>query len=119
MELAWDSAKWLVLFCFRVLLSIVTGVWYRSRDSAVGIASVYGLNDPGVGIRVPVEARIFSSRSSRPVLGPTQPPVQWVPGALSPGKKLPGREADHSPPTSADVKKTWIYTSTSPYVFMA
>jgi hypothetical protein len=25
---------------------------------------------------------------------------------------LPGREADHSPPTRAKVKKLWIYTST-------
>jgi hypothetical protein len=47
------------------------------------------------------------------------PPIQWVPGDLSPGLKRPGREADHSPPTSAEVKKTWIYTLTSPYVFMA
>jgi hypothetical protein len=39
-------------------------------------------------------------------------------GALSPGVKRPGREADHSPPTSAEVNKTWIYTSTPPYVFM-
>jgi hypothetical protein len=29
------------------------------------------------------------------------------------------READHPPQTSAEVKKTWIYTSTPPYVFMA
>jgi hypothetical protein len=54
----------------------------------------------------------FFSTLSRPVLGPTQPPIQWVPGALSPGVKLRGREADHSPPTNAEVKKTWIYTST-------
>jgi hypothetical protein len=31
----------------------------------------------------------------------------------------PGSEADHSPPSSAEVKNTWIYTSTLPYVFMA
>jgi hypothetical protein len=52
------------------------------------------------------------STSSRPALGPTQSPIQWVPGALSPGVKLQGREADHLPPTSAEVKNTWIYTST-------
>jgi hypothetical protein len=40
-------------------------------------------------------------------------------GGLSPAVKRPGREADHSPPASAKVKKTWIYTSTPPYVFMA
>jgi hypothetical protein len=51
---------------------------------------------------------------SRPVLGPTQPRIQCVPGV-----KRPGREADHSPPTSAEVKKMWIYTSTPPYAFMA
>jgi hypothetical protein len=59
------------------------------------------------------------SRSSRPALRSTQPPLQWVPGALSPGVKRPGREVDHSPPTSAEVKKMWIYTSAPPYAFMA
>jgi hypothetical protein len=42
---------------------------------------------------------------SRMALGPTQPRIQWVPGALSLGVKLPGREADHSPPYSAYVKE--------------
>jgi hypothetical protein len=50
---------------------------------------------------------------------PTQPPIEGVPGALSPGVKWQGREADHSPPTNAEVKKMWIYTSTPPYVFMS
>jgi hypothetical protein len=59
------------------------------------------------------------SMSSRPALGPTQPPVQWIPGAVSSGVKQPGREADHSPATSARVKKIWIYTSIPPYSFMA
>jgi hypothetical protein len=44
------------------------------------------------------------STSSRPVLGPTQPPIQRVLRALPPGVKRPGRDADHSPPTSAEVK---------------
>jgi hypothetical protein len=57
--------------------------------------------------------------SSRLALESTKPPVQWVPGALSPGVKRTGREADHSPPTSDEVKKMWIYTSTPPYAFMA
>jgi hypothetical protein len=35
------------------------------------------------------------------------------------GVKRPGREGDHSPLTSAEVKNTWIYTSTPPLVFMA
>jgi hypothetical protein len=38
---------------------------------------------------------------------------------MFPGVKRPGREADHSPSTSAEVKKMWIYTSTPPYAFMA
>jgi hypothetical protein len=33
---------------------------------------------------------------SRTALGPTQPPIQWVSGALSLGVKRPGREADRS-----------------------
>jgi hypothetical protein len=90
----------------------------ESRDSVVGIATDYGLHDLGVGVRVPVGSRAFSP-ASRPALGPTQPPIQWVPGSLSPVVKRQGREADHSPATSAEVKKIWIYTSTPPYAFMA
>jgi hypothetical protein len=71
-----------------------------------------------VGVRVPVGSTILFSTSSKPALGSTQPPIEWVPGALSPGVKRQGREADHSPPTSAEVKKMWIYTSTLPYAFM-
>jgi hypothetical protein len=33
-------------------------------------------------------------------------------GALSPEVKRQRREADHSPPTSDEVKKMWIYTPT-------
>jgi hypothetical protein len=68
------------------------------------IETDYLLDNRGVGVRVPVGSRIFST-SSRPALGSTELPIQWVPGALSPGVKRQGREADHSPPISAEVKK--------------
>jgi hypothetical protein len=42
--------------------------------------------------------------ASRPALGPTQPPIQCVPGALSLEVKRPGREAYHSPPSRSEVK---------------
>jgi hypothetical protein len=38
-----------------------------------------------------------------------QPFIHWVLAALSPEVKRPGREADNSPPTTAEVKKTWVY----------
>jgi hypothetical protein len=52
-------------------------------------------------------------------MGSTQTPIQWVLGALSPGVKRPEREADHSPPASAEDKNAWGYTSTPQYVFVA
>jgi hypothetical protein len=81
-----------------ILYSVV--IFYG--NSSVGIATSYGLDDLG---SIPGREEMFPfSTSSRPALGPTQPPIQWVPEALSPGLKGPGREADHSPPSSADVK---------------
>jgi hypothetical protein len=41
------------------------------------------------------------------------------PAALSLGVKRPGREADHSHKSSAEVKNAWSYTSTLRYAFMA
>jgi hypothetical protein len=40
-------------------------------------------------------------------------------GTLSSGIKQQGYEANYSPPTSAEVKKIWMYTSTLPYAFTA
>jgi len=53
--------------------------------------------------------------------------LRGPPGLLSNGyqgffpwrvKQL-GHEADHSPPSRAEVKNAWSYTSTRPYAFMA
>jgi hypothetical protein len=60
-----------------------------SRDSLVVMALGYGLDDSGsippggVGI-------FFFSTASRSTLGPNQPPIQWVPGGVSPGGKAAG-----------------------------
>jgi hypothetical protein len=74
----------------------------ESRDSTVGIGTGYELNDQGVGVRVPV-----GQEENRLDLfcGPPSLLSKGIPGDLSPGVKQPGREADHSPPTSAEDKK--------------
>jgi hypothetical protein len=85
--------------------------------SIVGIMTGYGLDDSGVGVPSPGRVKNFLfSTSFRSALAPTKPPIQWVAGALSPGAQQLVREADHLPPTSAEVKKTWIYTSTPPHM---
>jgi hypothetical protein len=70
--------------------------------SSVSAGTGDGLD--GHGLILQGQEIFLYSTASRPALGPTQPPVQWVPEALSPGVKRPGCEADHSPPSSAEVK---------------
>jgi len=48
---------------------------YSGPDSSVSIATDYGLDGPGSN---PSRDEIFLP--SRPALGPTQPPLKWVPG---------------------------------------
>jgi len=61
--------------------------------------------------------RIFPFTTFSPALGPTQPPIQRLTGALSLGVKLPGCEVDHSLPSCSEIRNAWGYTSTLPYVF--
>ena len=72
----------------------------RGPGSSVGIVIGYELDGLGIESRW---GRDFP-HLSRPALGPTQPPVQWVLG-LSRGKERPGRDADPSPLSSAMVMK--------------
>jgi hypothetical protein len=76
--------------CTESSVSIVT----RLRAGRPGFDSRQGL---GISLLVTV---------SRQVLEPTQPPIQRVPGVLSPQVNRPGLEAEHSPPSVAYVKNT-------------
>jgi hypothetical protein len=78
-----------------------------SWDSSVGIAVGYGTD----GQRsIPLKVKIFLFfTASRQALGPNQPPLQWVPGALLPGIKRPVCEANHSPPSIAEIKSGGVY----------
>jgi hypothetical protein len=63
----------------------LNSVYLHSQLTHLGIAIRYGLEGPGIESQW---GRDFP-QPSRPALGPTQPPVQWVPG-LSPGGKAAG-----------------------------
>ena len=66
------------------IIYIYIYIYIYGPGSSVGIATDYGLEGPGSN---PGEDEIF--RPSRPALGPTQPPVKWVPG-LSRGLSAAG-----------------------------
>ena len=56
-----------------------------SRESSVGVTM---LSAGESWVRIPAVARGFSLlQKSRPALGPTQPPVQWLPGVIRPGRE--------------------------------
>jgi hypothetical protein len=71
----------------------------RLNCSIFGRAGFLGFDSRrGLGI-------FLLTTASRTYLGPTQPPIQWVPGTLSLRVKRPGHEADHLPQSSAEVNE--------------
>jgi hypothetical protein len=68
----------------------------RRWDSAVGIETGYGLDDGGVGVRVPVGSRIFPSpHCPHWMWGPPSLLIYGYQGLFPQGVKWPGLEADH------------------------
>jgi hypothetical protein len=84
-----DSVVMMLLQCYPSNTMIVV----RATGWTVGV----------LDSRRGLEIFLFTT-ASRTALGPTQPPIQWVPEALSLGVKRSGREADYSPPSSVEVK---------------
>jgi hypothetical protein len=91
-----------------------------SLDIAVGIATGYGLDSWGAGVWILAGARFLSSpHHSDRLWGSTSLLSNRYQELFLWEVKWPGHEVDHSPPTSAEVKNMWIYTSTPTYAFMA
>ena len=75
-------------------------LFFCGPGSVVGIATAYGMDGPGIESR-------WGARFSEPVqTGPEAHPASCTMGTGSfRGKVRPGRDADLSPPSSAEVKK--------------
>jgi hypothetical protein len=75
-------------------------LWSMSQVSSGGIVSYYGLDDWAIVVRSPAGAKDFSY-SLFVQTGPGAHPASCTMGS---GVLSPGRDADHSPPSSAEVK---------------
>jgi hypothetical protein len=78
----------------------------RSRVSSGSIVSDYGLDDRAIGVRSPAGAKDFSSiiyDQTGSGAHPASCPV-GTGGPFPGGKARPTRDADYSPPSSAEVR---------------
>jgi hypothetical protein len=89
---------------------------YGSQSSSVSVASYYGLDNQVIGVRLSAEGKNFPLVSvSRPALGPTQPPIQWVPAV----KRGRGMTLTTHPHLVLRSKMSRSYTSSPPSTSMA
>jgi hypothetical protein len=77
--------------------------FWMEVDSSASIVTGYGTDTTRVRFLAGIRDFFLYSIASTLALEPIQPPIQWVPAALSLGLKWHGREADHSPPSRAEV----------------
>jgi hypothetical protein len=79
----------------------------KRRDSSVGIATDYGMNDRMIWVRIPARAGNFSLRHRVLQTGSGPHPASYPvgTGGSFPGVKWLVREADLSPPSTAEVKE--------------
>jgi hypothetical protein len=77
----------------------------KGHGSSGSIVSDYGLDDRAIEVRSPAGADFSSSPCVQTGSGahPASYPM-GTGGSFSGGKVRPGRDADHSPPSSAEVK---------------
>ena len=111
------SLTWKILYLITCQSIYLTRYWLEfissfGRDNSVRIATTLGLDGPEIESRW----KRNLPHPSRPALGITQPPVQWVPGFF-PGGKAAG--AWHWPftPSSAEVKERvqlYFYSPSGP-----
>jgi hypothetical protein len=97
----------------RFLQTVISYNLVRDKDvrvyvlpySSGSIVSDYRLDDRSIGVRFPAGAKNFSSSLCPDRLwGPPSLLYNGYRGVLSPGVRArPGRDADHSPPSSAEV----------------
>jgi hypothetical protein len=89
--------------------------WATLFNNSIWVRYSAGLRAGWSGVRVPVGAWICSHHY-RVQIGSGAHPASYPMGTRGsfPGVKRPGREADHSPPSSAEAKNAWSYTSTTP-----
>jgi hypothetical protein len=98
--MAWCLEKHRDDFAFTFLHYTHTHI-HKSRHSSVGIALGYGLDDRGSRFLFPAGAGNFSLHHSVQN-GSGAHPDSYPMGTML---KRPGRKADHSPPSSAEVKE--------------
>jgi hypothetical protein len=77
-----------------------------SRGGSGSIVSDYGLDDWAIEVRPPTETENFSSSPCIQTGSGAHPAFypMGTGGSFPGGKARPGRDADHSPPSSAEVK---------------